>query len=89
MNEFESRERLPVSEQSLSRDAPIENTPPSPIPLSNKSVTRSPDQEDNERDTPSDQSETTTRPQRIRCRPKYLDDYVTTKLCTRTKGNVM
>ena len=32
-NEFESRERLPVSEQSLSRDAPLENTPPSPILL--------------------------------------------------------
>ena len=48
-----------------------------------------PDQKGNERDTPSDQSVTTTRPQRIRLRPKYLDDYVTNKLCTRTKEKVM
>ena len=89
MKKFESRERLSVSEQSLSRDARLENTPPSPISLNNKLVTRSPDQKDNERNTLSDQSVTTTRPERIRQRPKYLDDSVTNKLCTRSKGKVM
>ena len=63
MNEFEIRERLPVSEQSLSQDAMIENTPPSPISLNNKLFTRSPDQNNNERGTPSDLSVTTVRPQ--------------------------
>ena len=43
MNKFESSGRLPVSEQSLSQDACLENTPPSPISLNNKLVTRSPD----------------------------------------------
>ena len=85
-----------MSEQSLVHDALLGNTRPSPISLNNKSVTRYPDQKvssevmkDNERDTPSDQSVTTARPQRIRRRSKYLDDYVTSKLCTRTKGKMV
>ena len=48
MNEFDSREHLPMSEQSLPQDVPLENTPPSPISLNKELVTRSIDQKDNE-----------------------------------------
>ena len=33
MNEFDSREHLPMSEQSLPQDVLLENTPPSPKSL--------------------------------------------------------
>ena len=41
MNEFDSREHLPMSEQSLPQDVPLENTPPSPKSLNKELVTRS------------------------------------------------
>ena len=52
-----------MSEESLSQDVLLENTPPSPKLFNNKLVTLSPDQKGNERDTLSDQSVTAKRNQ--------------------------
>ena len=80
---------MPSPKQSLNQETPLDNTPLVTESRESSSNIQNPNQDSNTLNSNSNIPLVNLRPQRVRHKPKYLDDYVTNKLCSKPKGGVM
>ena len=80
---------LPSPEQSLNQETPLDNTPLVTKSRESSSNIQNPNQDSSTLNSNSNIPLVNLRPQRVRRKPKYLDDYVTNKLCSKPKGGEM
>ena len=89
MIDNEKDKPLPSPKQSLNQETPLDNTPLVTESRESSSNIQNPNQDSSTLNSNSNIPLANLRPQRVRRKPKYLDDYVTNKLCSKPKGVVM